>query len=195
MRGSVQRVQDNDEGQAGSSRAGLKMGQENTCEGIHLLSSRSMKVTMEPLVVSLDFLEFPPTYTCDGENLSPGIRLKGLSAASVAVMVFNPFEKSCCSFTPWICWNLPPLQVIPPGIPREGITTLPVAAVQGMTDYGTIGYTGPCPPPGSMIRYQFKVYGLDAMLDLPAGSDKHALVAAMKGYVLQFGETVALCSR
>jgi hypothetical protein len=46
-----------------------------------------------------------------------------------------------------------------------------------------------------MIRYQFKVYGLDALLDLQAGSDKHALVAAMKGHVLQFGETVALCSR
>ena len=45
----------------------------------------------------------------------------------------------------------------------------PIAAVQGITDYGTIGYTGPCPPPGSMIRYQFRVYGLDTMLDLPAG--------------------------
>jgi phosphatidylethanolamine-binding protein (PEBP) family uncharacterized protein len=46
-----------------------------------------------------------------------------------------------------------------------------------------------------MIRYQFKVYGLDAMLDLPAGSDKHALIGAMKGHVLQFGQTVAICSR
>jgi len=150
---------------------------------------------MEPLIVSLDFLEFPAEYTCDGENRSPAIRLKGLSAASVAVMVFNPFEKSCCSFTPWICWNLPPVPVIPPGIPREGVTTVPVTAVQGITDYGTIGYTGPCPPPGSMIRYQFRIYGLDTLLDLPAGSDKHALVAAMKGHVLQYGETVALCSR
>ena len=150
---------------------------------------------MEPLIVSLDFLEFPSPYTCDGENISPAIRLKGLSAASVAVMVFNPFEKSCCSFTTWTCWNLPPLPVIPAGIPRGGVITGPVPAVQGITDYGTIGYTGPCPPPGSMIRYQFKVYGLDALLDLQAGSDKHALVAAMKGHVLQFGETVALCSR
>jgi Raf kinase inhibitor-like YbhB/YbcL family protein len=150
---------------------------------------------MEPLIVSLDFLEFPPTHTCDGGNLSPAIRLKGLSAASVAIMVFNPFEKSCCSFTPWICWNLPPRAVIPAGIPREGITTAPVAAVQGITDYGTIGYTGPCPPPGSMIRYLFRVYGLDTLLDLPAGSDKDALIAAMRGHVLQFGTTVALCSR
>jgi Raf kinase inhibitor-like YbhB/YbcL family protein len=75
------------------------------------------------------------------------------------------------------------------------LVKVPVIGVQGITDYGTIGYTGPCPPPGEMIRYQFKVYGLDAMLDLPAGSTKHELVTAMKGHVLQFAETVAICSR
>jgi len=152
-------------------------------------------VVMEPLIVSLDFLEFPPTHTCDGENFSPRILLKGLNAASVAVMVFNPFEKSCCSFTPWIIWNLPPVPIIPAAIPREGIVTTPVSAVQGTTDYGTVGYAGPCPPHGQMIRYQFKVYGLDVVLNLPAGSNKHELVNAMKGHVLQFGETVAICSR
>lgn len=150
---------------------------------------------MEPLSVSLEFLEFPPAHTCDGENISPAIRLKGIHAASVAVMVFNPFEKSCCSFTAWLCWNLPPVPRIPPGIPHGGITTAPVPAVQGMTDHGTIGWSGPCPPAGSMIRYQFKVYGLDTMLDLPPGSDKHAFVAAIQGHVLQFGETAAVCSR
>jgi len=150
---------------------------------------------MEPLAVSLDFLEFPPTHTCDGGNQSPRLHLKGLKAASVAVMVFNPFEKSCCSFTPWIIWNLPPGPLIPAGIPREGIVTVPVAALQGITDYGTIGYTGPCPPHGETHRYQFKVYGLDALLDLAPGSDKHALVSAMKGHVIQFAETVAICTR
>jgi Raf kinase inhibitor-like YbhB/YbcL family protein len=150
---------------------------------------------MEPLIVSLDFLEFPPTHTCDGNNLSPRIRLKGLNAASIAVMVFNPFEKSCCSFTPWIIWNIPPVSLIPEGIPREGTVTAPVPAVQGITDYGDIGYTGPCPPTGQMIRYQFKVYGLDSMLGLKPGSDKHELVSAMKGHVVQFGETVVICSR
>ncbi len=150
---------------------------------------------MDRLVAILDFLEFPPTHTCDGENLSPRIMLRELHAASVAVMVFNPFEKSCCSFTPWTCWNLPGRPVILAGIPREGVVTVPVPAVQGTTDYGTVGYTGPCPPPGQMIRYQFKVYGLDAMLDLAPGSGKHELVAAMRGHVLQFGETAAVCSR
>ncbi len=152
---------------------------------------------MENLLVSLDFLEFPVMYTCDGGNQSPRLTLRDLhaSSASVAVMTFNPFEKSCCSFTPWIIWNIPPLQVIPAGIPREALVSGPVPAVQGVTDYGTIGWTGPCPPHGQMIRYQFKVYGLDAMLDLEPGSDKHQLIGAMKGHVVQFGETVAICTR
>jgi len=152
---------------------------------------------MDPLTVSLDFLEFSPSHTCDGGNLSPRIHLKNISpaAVSVAVMVFNPFEKSCCSFTPWICWNLPPSPVIPEGIPPEEIVTAPVPAVQGITDHGTIGYTGPCPAPGTMIRYQFRVYVLDTVLDLPPGADKHALVAALKGHVIQYGETAAIASR
>jgi len=152
---------------------------------------------MTPLEVTLDFLEFPPTYTCDGGNYSPRIILVGLDpgTVSIAVMLFNPFIKTCCSFTPWIIWNLLPEHVIPEGIPSEGTVTAPVVAVQGLTDYGIIGYTGPCPPPGETHRYQFKVYGLDAMLALPAGSDKHELVTAMKGHVLQLGETVALCTR
>jgi len=152
---------------------------------------------MKNLPVSLDFLEFPVMHTCDGGNLSPRLLLRDLHAAtaSVAVMTFNPFEKSCCSFTPWIIWNIPSLHVIPAGIPGDAIVSGPVSAVQGVTDYGTIGYTGPCPPHGQMIRYQFKVYGLDAMLDLEPGSDKHQLIGAMKGHVVQFGETVAICTR
>jgi hypothetical protein len=153
------------------------------------------EVIIERLIVSLDFLEFPPTHTCDGENISPRLLLKGLNAASVAVMVFNPFNKSCCSYSPWIIWNLPAVTVIPAGIPRHGIVTEPIAAVQGINNKGETGYTGPCPPHGEMIRYHFKVYGLDRMLDLKSGSGKHELVSAMKGHVVQFGETVAICSR
>jgi len=150
---------------------------------------------IQPLVVTLDFLEFPPEYTAEGGNLSPRIRLQGLDAVSVSVMVFNPFIKTCCSFTPWIIWNLPADPVIPPGIPHKGTTTVPVVSVQGTNDFGVTGYTGPNPPSGEMHRYQFKVYGLDTVLDLAPGSDKHALIAAMRGHVLQFGGTAAICTR
>jgi len=153
--------------------------------------------SMKPLAVSLGFLEFPSDYTAEGGNRSPRITLKELDAdaGSVAIMVFNPFIKSCCSFTPWIIWNLPPERVIPDGIPQEGTVTLPTTAVQGITDYGIIGYTGPQPPPGETHRYQFRVYVLDILLDLPPGSDKHSLVEAMTGHMIQYGETVAICTR
>ncbi|WP_373839657.1 YbhB/YbcL family Raf kinase inhibitor-like protein [Methanospirillum sp.] len=145
-----------------------------------------------PIIVTLDFLEFPDTYTCRGEERTPALNIKNLDAKSIAIMVFNPFIKTCCSFTPWIIWNLPPLSRIPEGIPKEPQVKYPVLAVQGRNDHGTIGYHGPCPPDGEMHRYQFRVYGLDTMLSLPPGSGKDELIQAMKGHVVQYGETVAL---
>jgi hypothetical protein len=71
----------------------------------------------------------PATVYRDGENLSPGITLRELNALYVAIMVFNHFEKSCCSFTLWIIWNIPPVLQIPAGIPQERIATVPVSAV------------------------------------------------------------------
>jgi len=75
------------------------------------------------------------------------------------------------------------------------VVSHPVAAVQGRNDQGTIGYMGPCPPQGSTHRYTFKVYGLDTLLDLPPGSTKDGLIAAMRGHVLQYGDTMAMYSR
>jgi Raf kinase inhibitor-like YbhB/YbcL family protein len=158
-------------------------------------ASTVQEICMEIIRISLEFLEFPPTHTCDGEDLSPKIFIKGLNAASLAVMAVNPYQPSCCSFSPWIIWNIPPVAVIPPGIPKTCMVTDPVTGVQGMNDFGRIGYSGPCPPPGATHRVSFKVWGLDAMLDLAPGSTKHQLVEAMRGHVLQYGETVAMYRR
>ncbi len=150
---------------------------------------------MEKLIVRLDFLEFPPTNTCDGDDASPRIRLENLNARSVAIMAVNPFIPSCCSFSPWLAWNIPPVEIIPQGFPKEMAIQSPIQALQGMNDYGRVGYTGPCPPAGSTHRYTFKVWGLDGMLDLSPGARKADLVAAMRGHVTQYGETAALCTR
>ena len=150
---------------------------------------------MEPLIVGLDFLEFPDVHTCRGEDRSPVLHLKGLRADSVAVWVTNPFVRTCCSFTPWVVWNLPPLVTIPGGIPEGPEIVAPVSCRQGINGYGRAGYTGPCPPPGETHRYQFRVYGLDTVLDLRGGASREELVHAMRGHVVQFGETVAICSR
>jgi len=151
---------------------------------------------MQPLIVTLDFLVFPEDSLCGRGGGSPRIRLRGLGAetTSVAVMAVNPFIKTCCSFSPWLIWNLPPDPVIPPEIPTLPTVEFPVHAVQGSNDFGKTGFTGPCPGPGEMHRYTFKVYALDAMLALPPGSRKHELIAAMRGHVIQYGETAAVAA-
>ncbi len=63
---------------------------------------------MDNLKVSIDFLEFPPAHTCDGQNLSPKITIQGLESTSVAVMVFNPSVRNVVSYCAWLIWNLPP---------------------------------------------------------------------------------------
>ena len=160
-----------------------------------LCEETNYPAVMDKLVVRLDFLEFPPSHTCDGGDTSPRIRIEGLSAVSVAVMAVNPYQPSCCSFCPWLIWNIPPAGEIPAAIPKTAEVISPVSARQGRNDFGTIGYTGPCPPAGATHRYSFKVYGLDQMLELPAGALKGELIGAMQGHVLQFGETVAMYSR
>ncbi|MDD1675010.1 MAG: YbhB/YbcL family Raf kinase inhibitor-like protein [Methanomicrobiales archaeon] len=146
---------------------------------------------MQKLTVNLGFSEFPPPYTCSGGNRSPALALKGVQCASLAVVAVNPFEP-CCSFAAWLIWNLEPVEVIPEGIPPLPVVTTPVRGIQGKNDYGKIGYAAPCPSGGRIIRYTFKVYGLDRALDLPAGSSKDIFYTALRGHVLQYGDTFAM---
>lgn len=162
----------------------------------HGNTARWQSKEIRPLTVLLDYTELPPRCTYTGGNVSPSVRIIGLEpgAQSIVMMVFNPFIKSCCSFTPWIIWNIPPMGRIPEGIPSGLLVERPVSAIQGMNDYGEPGYHGPEPPAGEIHRYQFRVYVLDSILDLPGGSTKDDLISAMKEQVIQYGETVAISS-
>jgi len=156
--------------------------------------SRVQDKPIKPVTVLLDYLELPNSASFRGGNRSPSIKISKLDpeAVSIGVMVFNPFIKLCCSFTPWIIWNIQPMNRIPEGFPTGPVIDYPVSAVQGKNDYGEIGYHGPEPGPGEMHRYQFRVYILDSMLNLPGGSSKDDLIQAMKGHVLQYGESVSI---
>jgi hypothetical protein len=55
---------------------------------------------------------------------------------------------------------------------------------QGKNDFKRIGYGGPCPPPGKPHRYFFRLYALDAKLDLKPGASRNELERAIKEHVL-----------
>ena len=137
----------------------------------------------------------PRKYTCDGADLSPALNWNGAPAGaqSLALIADDP-DAPGGTWTHWIVWNIPAsATALPEGVPAAEV--LDNGARQGRNDFRRIGYGGPCPPPGKPHRYFFKLYALDARLDLKAGSSRNQLEPAMKGNVLSDAEMMGTYGR
>jgi Raf kinase inhibitor-like YbhB/YbcL family protein len=153
---------------------------------------------MEELRVAISVKVLPNDYTCDGEDRSPEIGVGGVNTAitkSLAIFMNDPDSPGGGGFVHWIAWNIELVKLIPEKIPKTPHVTFPLKAEQGTNSFGKIGYNGPCPPAGQTHRYYFKIYGLDTILPLPAGSNKDQLVKAMQGHIVQYGETYVTYGR
>lgn len=67
-------------------------------------------------------------------------------------------------------------------------------AMQGLNDFGRIGYGGPCPP-GGTHRYYYKMYALDIKLDLPPQTRINELLEAIDGHILDQGQIMGVYTR
>lgn len=146
------------------------------------------------LEIGLNFEQFPLENTCEGADISPQIEILGSNASSLAIILEDPDAPSG-TFVHWIIWNIPPGSAMPSGMARNATIDQPFPARQGYNDFGEIGYAGPCPPSGTAHRYFFRVFGLDEMLDLPAGASAADLNEAMQGHILQEGQAMAAFGR
>jgi Raf kinase inhibitor-like YbhB/YbcL family protein len=130
----------------------------------------------------------PSKFTCDGGDRSPPLQIAEIpsSAKSLALIVDDPDAPSGL-FTHWIVWNISPqTNEIAEGSAPKG--------VQGTSDFGKSGYGGPCPPSGTH-RYYFKIFALDRELNLPSGTKRNQLDAAIKGHVVAQGELMGRYTR
>jgi len=137
----------------------------------------------------------PAEYTCDGKDLSPALSWKGIpsNAKSVAIIMDDP-DAPGRTFVHWVIFNIPAnTEKLQKGVPRK--ETLSDGSRQGMTDFGRVGYGGPCPPPGKPHRYYFRLYALDTVLDLPAGASRKQLDDAMKGHTIAKSELMGKYGR
>lgn len=125
----------------------------------------------------------PSRYTCDGADISPPLAWSGHPAGTKSfALVSDDPDAPAGTWVHWVVWNIPAAATsLKEGI--EKTQGLPDGTRQGISDFRRPGYGGPCPPSGTH-RYYFKLYALDAALDLPAGTTKAGLEAAMKGHVL-----------
>ncbi len=137
----------------------------------------------------------PERYTCDGEDVSPPLSWEGVpsGAKSLVLIVVDP-DAPGGEFTHWVLYDVPPdLDSLPEGIPSVG--EVEGVGVQGVNDFGRLGYGGPCPPPGKPHRYVFRLYALDIELSLPPGASRSEVEEAMSEHVLAVGELVGLYGR
>jgi Raf kinase inhibitor-like YbhB/YbcL family protein len=136
----------------------------------------------------------PARYTCDGEDISPPLQWDGVpeGARSIALICDDP-DAPMGTFVHWVLFNLPAAtKELTEDVPAD--KTLPNGARQGITDFGRIGYGGPCPPSGTH-RYFFKIYALDMELALKAGAGKRELLKAMEGHILGQGQLIGKYKR
>lgn len=146
-----------------------------------------MEITSSAFV---HFGHIPKKYTCEDENISPPLSIADVpDTAQALVLIADDPDAPGTIFTHWVVWNIDPRATnIPEG-------ELPMGAIEGQNDAGSIGYTGPCPPPGPRHRYFFKLYALDKILELRPDSTKAELVNAMSDHVLVETDLVGLYQR
>lgn len=128
-------------------------------------------------------------FGCTGKNLSPALAWSGApeGAKSFALLVHDPDAPTGgAGWWHWLVVNIPvsTTALIKDAGKADG-SNLPEGAVQVSTDFGSLGWGGPCPPVGDKPhRYIFTLYGLNVeRLDVSGAS------ASLVGYMVN-GSTI-----
>jgi Raf kinase inhibitor-like YbhB/YbcL family protein len=153
------------------------------------------------MVTSSDFADndaMPAVLTHDGADLSPQLSWANAPAGTKSYVILamdydapSPSVK-LLSIVHWLVFNLPSTCTsLPQGVSRTSVEAL--GAKVGDNFGGEAKYIGPAPPVGTH-EYHFWVYALDVNTLLPTSRTKHAVMKAMEGHVLGYGELVGTYS-
>lgn len=153
---------------------------------------------MEFVIQSSAFTEggpIPKLYTGEGDDISPPLSWSQVpeGTKSIAIICDDP-DAPGRTWVHWVLYGLSPgTTELPAGVPAD--KSVLEGAMQGINDFGKIGYGGPMPPPGKPHHYLFKVYALEIELDLEPGVTKAELEEAMKGHILTFNRLTGTYKR
>jgi Raf kinase inhibitor-like YbhB/YbcL family protein len=131
----------------------------------------------------------PRKHTCEGEDASPPLAWSGVpeETESLALVVDDP-DAPGGTFAHWRAWGITPA--------AGGLGEGEAPPFEGRNDFGSVGWRGPCPPPGhGPHRYFFRLYALDAELELPAGAAKAEVDRALAGRALAVAGLVGIYER
>ena len=135
----------------------------------------------------------PAKYTCDGPGTNPSLQFSDIPLGTKSFVLLMDDPDVPKDIRPdgmwdhWVVYNIPPATATI----RE--SEGPSGTV-GKNSGGSQEYYAPCPPDREH-RYFFKLYALDTLLDLPAGSSKAEVEKAMQGHILAQAELIGRYNR
>lgn len=128
--------------------------------------------------------EIQKQYTCDGSDISPPLAWSNVpqGTQSFALAVEDP-DAPGGTFRHWAAYNIPATTT---GLPAGFHAGAPAPFPQAKNDFGKLGYSGPCPPPGGgRHRYVFTLIALSApTLAVSPSPDAEAVISAALPYMV-----------
>ena len=137
----------------------------------------------------------PAVHTCDSLDVSPPLTWDGVPEQTESfVLICDDPDAPFGIWVHWVFCNIPGAWTrCDENIPQQAM--LPGGVVQGINDFGRVGYNGPCPPHGNPHRYFFKLYALDTTLVCGTAVKRKDVVEAMKGHILAETKLIGLYQR
>jgi Raf kinase inhibitor-like YbhB/YbcL family protein len=132
----------------------------------------------------------PAVYSCAGENLSPPLAWHDAPAGTQGfVLVVEDPDAPAGTFRHWGVYGIP-----------ASATSLPRGAGARLesvhNDFGRLGYDGPCPPPGRVHHYHFRLVALNrAIPDISADATIAALLQAAQPYAVGEADLIGIFRR
>ncbi len=174
---------------AGEALASVHAGDDK------LASSRLVRAPLPNLSLSSKWFanggKLPTRCSIDGEGVPPPLTWSDPPprTRAFALICEDPDAPAPAPFVHWLVYG------IAPGA-RSLDTTLGVDAREGKNSKLQTGFTPAAPPPGHGVHhYHFQLFALDAPLGLAPGEGRAALLDAMEGHILAFGELVGTYER
>ena len=124
--------------------------------------------------------EIPREYGYKNGNKVPPLTVSGIpeGTGSLALIMDDPdaMDPAGKVWVHWVAWDMAPTNTELENLDK----------VEGMTDFGKVGYGGPAPP-DKRHTYVFKLYALDyKKLPCVGGkSNNYAVEAAMEGFIIE----------
>ena len=135
---------------------------------------------------------------CGGDNISPALTWRHPPAGtrSFAVLMLDP-DAAGGGWWHWVVFDIPAAaRSLRAGAGDPPKHLLPSGAIQVRNDFGSLGYGGPCPPPGPPHHYRLMLYALRiSRLGLDASASPAQVAARVLANALAEAEIVGLYGR